>query len=82
VAVAVAIAPKARGRGGAAGIRQRNSRVHAIIAQRCATCHSAHPTQPGFATAPAGMMLDTERDPPARGANLQAGGRAESHAAG
>jgi uncharacterized membrane protein len=30
--------------------------VHAIIAQRCATCHSAHPTQPGFATAPLGVL--------------------------
>jgi uncharacterized membrane protein len=35
-------------------------RAHAIIAQRCATCHSAQPTQAGFATAPAGMMLDNE----------------------
>ncbi|MFC5475878.1 urate hydroxylase PuuD [Paraherbaspirillum soli] len=35
------------------------SRVQRIIAQRCATCHSAQPTQPGFATAPAGVMLQT-----------------------
>ena len=33
--------------------------VQAIITQRCATCHSAQPTQPGFATAPAGIMLQT-----------------------
>ncbi|PUA17017.1 urate hydroxylase PuuD [Glaciimonas sp. PCH181] len=33
--------------------------IQAIITQRCATCHSAQPTQPGFATAPAGVMLQT-----------------------
>ena len=34
-------------------------RVQAIVAQRCASCHSAQPTQPGFATAPAGIKFDT-----------------------
>jgi len=33
--------------------------VHGIIAARCTECHSAKPTQPGFAAAPAGIMLDT-----------------------
>lgn len=33
--------------------------VHAIIQQRCEVCHSAHPTQPGFATAPQGIKFDT-----------------------
>ncbi|MES2934529.1 MAG: urate hydroxylase PuuD [Pseudomonadota bacterium] len=32
-------------------------KVQVIINQRCVSCHSDHPTQPGFATAPAGMML-------------------------
>ena len=36
-------------------------KVEAIIAQRCVACHSAHPTQPGFATAPLGMVLDTDQ---------------------
>ena len=27
--------------------------------QRCATCHAAKPTQPGFAVAPKGLLLDT-----------------------
>jgi hypothetical protein len=31
--------------------------VQGIIDQRCVACHAAHPTQPGFATAPAGVML-------------------------
>jgi uncharacterized membrane protein len=30
-----------------------------IVAQRCAVCHAAHPTQPGFSTAPQGVLLDT-----------------------
>ncbi len=33
--------------------------VHAIAQARCTPCHSAHPTQEGFADAPAGIMLDT-----------------------
>jgi uncharacterized membrane protein len=32
--------------------------VRTIIDQRCVACHASHPTQPGFATAPAGVMLD------------------------
>jgi uncharacterized membrane protein len=35
------------------------TQVKAIVDQRCVACHSAHPTQPGFATAPAGVMLDS-----------------------
>src|SRR5450830_970406 len=35
------------------------SQIQAVITQRCAVCHSAQPTQPGFATAPAGLMLQT-----------------------
>ena len=27
--------------------------------QRCASCHADKPTQPGFAVAPKGVMLDT-----------------------
>ncbi|MEW6760340.1 MAG: urate hydroxylase PuuD [Pseudomonadota bacterium] len=61
--VAVAIAPKAPGPAAAAapGIDEtaRFAQVRTIIDQRCVSCHAAHPTQPGFATAPAGVMLDT-----------------------
>ncbi|NQE47956.1 urate hydroxylase PuuD [Herbaspirillum rubrisubalbicans] len=71
--VAVAIAPRpvaptapvAQGAGGAASVASVPAvapdfaRIQSIIAQRCATCHSDKPTQPGFATAPAGMMLQT-----------------------
>jgi uncharacterized membrane protein len=34
------------------------AQVQAIIEQRCVACHATHPTQPGFASAPAGVMLD------------------------
>lgn len=33
--------------------------VESIVAQRCAVCHAAHPTQAGFAAAPGGVLLDT-----------------------
>jgi uncharacterized membrane protein len=33
--------------------------VHSIVEQRCVQCHAARPSQPGFASAPLGIMLDT-----------------------
>ncbi len=33
--------------------------VSTIVTQRCAACHAAHPTEAGFASAPAGVLLDT-----------------------
>ena len=63
LAVAVAIAPKPMAKPalveGAAPAASGFVRVQGIINQRCATCHSAQPTQPGFATAPAGIMLQS-----------------------
>lgn len=35
------------------------AKIQPIIAERCAGCHAAVPTQPGFASAPNGLMLDT-----------------------
>jgi uncharacterized membrane protein len=32
--------------------------VQAVVAQRCVACHSAHPTQAGFAAAPLGVAFD------------------------
>jgi uncharacterized membrane protein len=55
LALAVAIAP-ARPEAAAAPSFER---VQAIVGQRCASCHAAHPTQPGFDVAPKGVMLDT-----------------------
>ena len=34
-------------------------KVHGVIKERCAVCHSATPTSPLFSTAPAGIMFDT-----------------------
>jgi uncharacterized membrane protein len=56
--VAIAIAPKPASRTQASGAVDF-SRVQAMITRRCATCHSDRPTQPGFAAAPAGVMLHT-----------------------
>jgi uncharacterized membrane protein len=57
VAIAIAPAPPPAARRGADPAAQF-AQVRAIIDQRCAACHASHPTQPGFATAPAGVMLD------------------------
>jgi len=32
--------------------------VSILVRQRCLSCHASQPTQPGFATAPAGIMLE------------------------
>jgi uncharacterized membrane protein len=63
IAVAVAIAP-ARPVGGAAARdpAAQFAKVQAIVGQRCVSCHAAAPTQPGFAAAPAGIMLDSEAE--------------------
>jgi uncharacterized membrane protein len=34
-------------------------KVHSVIQERCAVCHSAKPTSPLFSAAPAGVMFDT-----------------------
>jgi uncharacterized membrane protein len=35
------------------------SQIAPIVARRCAVCHAAHPTEPGFTSAPDGVLLDT-----------------------
>jgi uncharacterized membrane protein len=59
LALAVAIAPKppAASQPGADAAAQF-AQVRTIIGQRCVACHATHPTQPGFATAPAGVAFD------------------------
>lgn len=59
-AVAVAIAPRpAIAPQGTATAAVDAAQVEAVVQQRCASCHSDRPTQPGFAVAPAGVMLHT-----------------------
>ncbi|MDC8757186.1 urate hydroxylase PuuD [Janthinobacterium fluminis] len=61
VAVAVMIAPAPPpARAAPADPAAQFFKVQAVVARRCASCHAARPSQPGFATAPAGIMLDTE----------------------
>lgn len=52
---ALAVVPRAP----ASSQRVRFAQVAPIFRERCAVCHSAHPTEPGFATAPDGVLLDT-----------------------
>jgi uncharacterized membrane protein len=40
-------------------VRPAYAKVAPIIEQRCAVCHAEQPTQPGFAAAPSGVLLDT-----------------------
>lgn len=56
-AVAIAIAPGRPSKAAAAQPAPDFSKVQAIIAARCVACHAEQPTQPGFAAAPAGVML-------------------------
>ncbi len=46
--------------------------VAPIVAVRCAVCHAAHPTQPGFASAPQGVLLDTPEHIAANAQNIEA----------
>ena len=58
LALAIAIAPKApAARDAAADPAAQFAAVQQIMVQRCVSSPSAAPTQPGFASAPAGVML-------------------------
>jgi cytochrome c len=46
--------------------------VAPILAQRCTVCHSAHPTQPGFSSAPLGIAFDTPAQIGAQAAKIKA----------
>lgn len=63
LAVAIAIAPKPAAKSAAQSQTLASAsdfaRVQSVIAQRCVSCHAAQPTQEGFASAPAGIMLHT-----------------------
>jgi uncharacterized membrane protein len=58
VLLAIAIRPNGGGGGGPA-TRVDAARAVAIVQQRCVPCHSENPTQEGYDTAPAGVVLDT-----------------------
>lgn len=58
LAVFMALLPPPPAAGPASAGAVPFAQVQAIIQQRCVACHAAHPTQPGFASAPAGVLLD------------------------
>jgi uncharacterized membrane protein len=47
-------------------------KVHSVIQERCAVCHSAKPTSPLFSTAPAGVMFDTPQQIQQQAPRIQA----------
>jgi uncharacterized membrane protein len=60
LALAITLAPEKPAAGpAAADPAAQFAQVQNIVTQRCVSCHSAQPTQAGFATAPAGVMLHT-----------------------
>jgi len=70
VALAWAIKPSDSA-GGAGATPVAFSRVASVIAQRCAPCHAQAPTQPGFSSPPAGVVLQTPQQIAARAADIR-----------
>ncbi len=62
VIVVAALAAVPRPQTAAAAGTVRFQRVRPVIARRCAVCHSPHPSEFGFASAPAGVLLDTPQN--------------------
>ena len=58
VLLAVAISPDDSA-GGAGTATVAFAQVAPVIAQRCAPCHAQSPTEPGFSSPPAGLVLET-----------------------
>jgi uncharacterized membrane protein len=46
--------------------------VQPVIARHCTTCHSSKPTDPGFTSPPAGLMLDSHEQARAAAARIKA----------
>ena len=78
-ATAFAVAPHEPPATAAAGAPVTFAQVAPIVAERCTVCHAAHPTQPGFAAAPQGVLLDTPEHIAANAQNI-AVQAVESHA--
>jgi len=58
VALAIAIRPQSSS-SNASGPPPSFATVQAIVANRCAPCHSLRPTQPGYSSPPSGVVLET-----------------------
>ncbi|MCG2586040.1 urate hydroxylase PuuD [Massilia sp. TS11] len=55
--LAVYLAPPAPAKAAVVDPVQQFAQVEQIMRQRCVSCHAEHPSQPGFAQAPAGVVL-------------------------
>ncbi|RDI73263.1 hypothetical protein Gocc_3058 [Gaiella occulta] len=72
LALALALRPGGGGGEGAtAAAAVTFAQVQPVIQQRCAGCHSLAPTQPGFASPPAGLVLTTPAQIAARAADIR-----------
>jgi uncharacterized membrane protein len=69
--IAILIAPHASGTA-AAGTAVTYAEIAPIVAERCATCHAAHPTFAGFSAPPQGILLDTPEHIVANAGAIQA----------
>jgi uncharacterized membrane protein len=58
VALAIALRPASTA-SSATGPPPSAAAVQAIVASRCAPCHSLSPTRPGYSSPPAGIVLET-----------------------
>ena len=47
------------------------ARVHAVMEERCVSCHAAQPSHPGFSAPPLGIALDTEAQTQQHKAQIQ-----------
>jgi uncharacterized membrane protein len=63
VGVILALAPRGSTSPGAS---VTFAQARAVMVERCVPCHSAHPVQPGFDSAPNGVMFDTPEEIKAR----------------
>ena len=61
VALAIVIRPSTSS-SSTSGPPPTAAEVQAIVANRCAPCHSTQPTEPGYSSPPAGIVLETEAE--------------------
>jgi uncharacterized membrane protein len=59
VALAIALRPSSSTPANASGPPPSLATVQAIVANRCAPCHSLYPTEPGYSSPPSGIALET-----------------------
>jgi uncharacterized membrane protein len=72
VAAAIVSAPRAPSAVAAGGTGTVSyAQAGPIVARRCAACHAAKPSQPGFSAPPQGVLLDTPANVHANAARIE-----------